>query len=391
MPKSLEELHIYDQMGGFKRREAVGMEKALRFTDEFSDMPVIKRKVLRDLATTGIATTMDTVDDTLGLARYGYVDFTNCLLEYSSEQDFKDSRFCGYQKNMTISELRPLCNLSEDELQSLAGKWAGGAHGNPTRSSWGDVNIDIAGDYRSFGYDDYKIPVMWYVWKGLSSKTKEVEVRGKKGIKRQVEKGTISERNGKYYKKIKDESFTVQTLYQCYWIMDSDKVFKTGKLNDIPFDYYNKEAYLPIHAYRMDGKSLVETMIPILDQIQLIFLRLQNAIAKSPGSGLAIDINAIDVVNMGTQKFQGLDLIKLHSHTGHMIYKGATTSGHAVAGIMGGQHFNQKPIEFLEGGYSSDVESAIRGFEMNFGYLAELTGIDRVSGRNGLKLRTQKY
>lgn len=380
LPQNLQELELYDKMGGFVERYETAMETAIRYTEEISDEPRVKRKVFRDLITIGGAATRDYVDPILKIVKQEYIDVTNCIAEFTDEDDFRRSRFVAYQREYTIEELKEyMPEKSEDELLTLANKWAN-MFGN-SNQIWNGSLTEV-GPNKTYGWENYRVPVLECYWRGLQRKPKEVEVKGK-DVEKQVKKGKIKKDKDKYYKEIESESMTIQTIYQCYWVIGTDVVFNTGKMVDIPFDYYNKEARLPIHITKIPGKSLVETMKPVLDQIQMTYLNLQNSIAKAPPSGLAIDIDAINEVTMGNKKFYGLDLIKLRTHTGYMIYKGATTGGTYGAGIIQGQHFNQKPIEILHGGYDYELKSAIMSFEMCFQQLAELTGIDRTMAVSG--------
>ena len=121
----------------------------------------------------------------------------------------------------------------------------------------------------------------------------------------------------------------------------------------------------------------MDSMIPMLDQIQMTYLKLQNAIAKAPPTGLKIDIGKTKKVVMNGMSFGPLDLIKLYTQSGHMIYDSSITEGQIVPGFP--TQDPGKAIEQLVGGSGTAISEAVQSWEMAFQAISEITGIDRAS------------
>jgi len=155
--------------------------------------------------------------------------------------------------------------------------------------------------------------------------------------------------------------------YTCNWIIGSKYVYNDGPQLAGNID----KAKLSIHAIRMQGKSIVETIIPNLDQIQLTKLRLESAIATAAPNGMNIEISAMENIDLGDGELSPLQLISLKRQTGDTVYK-ATTH----AGQRGSQ---APPISPSEGGVGRLFDECIKNFEINFNFISELTGIDRIS------------
>lgn len=366
--ESIEELEIYDKIGGFKLSYETGMEKIIDHTMYLSNWVEIKRKIIEDLAVIGYAGTIDKVDGTTGKSKLEYIDASNSIIEYTRVDGFQKSRFAGYEKTFTIAELRIETNLTEDTLESLANKFSG-QRGNPT-----DYSKELVGD-SMYGYDEFRIPVLYCAWKNVDEDYTATRV-GKNGkeilfsgnpkqpdMKKAIKEGTS--RVGK-----------IMTINESCWIIGTPHIFKYGKMNDIPFDPETRDVSLPFHFYKVRGKTLMERSLPMLDQCEMTYLRLQNAIAKAPPAGLKIQMDAIKGMTFGNKKWSPLDIIKLYSHTGNVIYSATTHYGHTPGQTQVGYN---NPIEELKGGVGTAIDDAIKSWETAFQMLAELTGIDRIS------------
>lgn len=379
IPNTKEELDLYESIGGLKQPFEANMESILKYTDELSDMPQIKRKCLIDAIEIGVLSTMDVLDEQQQKVAIEYLDPADVIIEYSRSTDFKNSRFAAVPKLYTISELRVMTSMTEDELIEVAGKWKS-QYGNPSevRDGYNEVS-------QTWNYDNYKIPVLHAYWKSVDVKKDVgegmIEISKDKVRPNELKKGKIVKKGEKYFKPIKNaeiEKERIRTIYEYQWIVDTEKGFNFRKLRNIPFDYSAKDALLPIHVYKLPGKSIMERMKPILDDIQLTYLRLQNVRAKAPPPGLQIEIGSLTNLTFGGKKWRPLDLLKLYSHTGHMLYKATTAEG----GYMSGGSM-PSPIQELKGGYGTAITDAIRDFEISFQHLADITGIDRVSSISG--------
>ena len=363
MPESREELDLYDDMGGFKLRYEVAMEQALSHTFSISEWKQIKRQVIRDLATTNMAATMDYVDTYEGKVKFKYIDFAELIIEYSKDWNFSRSRWGAVVNYMTIEELRTSgCGLKEDQLRAVAQQYKD-MYGNNSFGGWADNVVKY--DDGSYGYDNYRIPVLEAYWKSFDRSYK---------VRKKTEKGEIrvnQKKFGKIYDtdKKKTEEIDIKVIYKSNWIVGTDYVFDTGHMEDTPRD--GGEVKLPFHVYRIPGESIVSRMRPVLDHIELTYLKLQNAIAKAAPAGLMVEIGSLENISLGNKKMSPKDLIKIYQQDGTMFYR-ATPFGSSTHNFNAGP-----PIMPHAGSLGNAVSEAIQAFEMGFNQISEITGIAR--------------
>jgi len=372
MPQTLEELAMYENMGHFKMVYEIGMEKSLQFTNQISQEKKLRKKIVRDLITANVGAYLDYVDSD-GIVKYQYVDPSNLIIEYGDKNVFDSARYFGTVIGYRIPDIRrKFPNMDEKDIEKLARTFVG-SYSNPDT-----VNASYDEANGVFGYDEFNIPVLKYSFLTVNKQyfqnrvTKSGDtIRARVGYK---ENGSLNVR--------KNDAQSMQEMfhecvYEGCWIIGTDLVFDHGKMNDIPYDPKYKKARLPIHVCKLEGKSIVEQMMPLLDQIQMTFLRLQNAIAKAPPSGLKIDIGKMKKLSMHGKKWGPRDLIRLYTQTGHMLYDSSVSEGQIDPNIRPTDP--GKAIEELKGGVGSAISDAIQSFEFCFGSISEMTGIDRAS------------
>ena len=382
LPKTLEELHMYEQMGKFKTMYEVAMEKALHFTKELSEQPEIQKKVITDILVANIGAYETIIDKYDGLVKDEYVDPKNLIIEYTSEDMFDKSRYYGNIKNFRIADVRvKLPDLDEEELEGLAREYQG-MYGNPDA-----VDGQFNEDNQQYGYDNFSIPVLKTAW---ITTDKHMFTSRKNGDGEEMTKRADGDEQGKprirNNKGRKTYPLYIKTVYEAYWIIGTNYVFDYGKMTDIPFDITKKEVRLPINAYKIKGKSIIESMIPMLNQIQMTYLKLQNNIAKAPPSGLKIDIGKTKSVTMNGRKFGPLDLITMYTQSGHMVYDSSLNEGQVTPGFQAQDP--GKAIEQLNGGLGNAIVEAIQSWEMAFQAISDITGIDRASTATSQPERT---
>lgn len=363
LPNSIQELELYSSLNNFKLRYEVAAEEALIHTEDISDLSEVKNTIVRDLAIGGIAFVMDVVNPDTYKVEARPLDPVDVIIEYSTKGKFSGSRFAAYVEYFTISELKRLFPDKEElDFYNIASRYSG-KYGN------GTIGKLVQDPNTNPEWYDFRCPVLHGFWKTTDSitRTKDVEISGKVR-KSEVEKGKIKQVKDKYYKLVNTVIDTIPAVYEAKWVMGSDMIFEYGRITE-------DNGELPIHGYKIEGNSIVKQMIPSLDQIQMTYLRLQNAIAKSPPPGLMIDIAGVNGFKMGNKKWSPLDLIRMYTQNGHMLYDSSLRKGN----MPNDKVDSRKVIEHLPGGMGSAINEYLLSFEMSFNHLAELTGLSRES------------
>lgn len=369
VPSSMEELEAFNQVGGFKLKHEIDMEKALNYTDYVSDIKEIRRKCEFDFIAINCAAYRDFVELD-GTVKYEYLDFARLVIDGNRENGFKSSRFWGYMRFETITNIRAKTRLPEAELIKFCTKYQNW-FGNPVFIWEQDIQNSLSvldpvtGTYK---YDNYLIPILDCEMKSVDTEYKTTRTT-KHGTKVYAKEkyGEVKDSATKKTTKV-----AIPQIYRCKWIIGSDISYDYGLQYDIPRVGTNKVPEFSCHAYALPGKSMTEQCIGPLDQIELAYLKMQNAMAQATPNGLAIEFGSLNNINLGNGDLKPLDLIKIRTATGNLVYKATTHAGKYNA-------FQGKPIEKIEGGIGSLFNEIIQTFELNFNFIAELSGIDRLS------------
>lgn len=358
---SLQELEMFKEMGGFKLNEEAQIESVLEATDYISDIKTIKRKCVVDAMDLNKMAIRDLYNPHTGLCKYEYVDWENLIVDYSNETDFKDIRFWGYLKFKTINEVRMDTDLTESEILEIVHPWLG-IFGNMTTGALGKYQMTgYKNENGVLVYNQFRVPVLVFECMSLDSFYTTI----KNGKSYPQEHGKIFNTEKKKTKVTK-----ANNVYGGEWIVGSKVVFNHGLQLNVSRQN-PKEPRMSLHAIAMPGKSITETIIPNLDQIQLTKLRLESAIAMAKPQGLKIEIQSLENIDLGDGTKSPLEIIKLARQTGDVIYRATTHAG---------QWNNQAtPIDISKGGVGEFFGECVQNFELNFNFIAELTGIDRIS------------
>ena len=105
----------------------------------------------------------------------------------------------------------------------------------------------------------------------------------------------------------------------------------------------------------------------------LAYFKLQNAIAKARPSGLAVEFTALQNMTLGGNKLQPLDLLKILTQTGDLLFKSTTHKG--IPNAPGGY----RPIQELVGGIGPQLNEFIAVWDFNANAIRDMTGINQIA------------
>jgi hypothetical protein len=366
LPESVDELELYKTMGGFKLAKEMEIEEALQYTFYISDWTETKRKIISDFVTINCAATKDYTDQYTNKAKIRYVDPRNLIMQYSKHWDHRNSEYAGEIIKETISNIRKNTNLSEDQLRNIA-QFYNGRNLNPSLASWSTDDLMSQGS-SGYKYDSFLIDILDYEWFSIDEKyrTTRTNSRG--------ETVTYDDDWGKVHnsEKRKTEIKRYKTVYKAKWIIGTDFVYDFGHQYDITRPG-KKEVELSYKLYVLPGRSIVSLSVPNLDQVQLTWLKMQNALAMSSNAGVAVEYTSLQNMTLGGQKMQPLEILSIRRDTGDLIYKLTTHQGRP--NTPGGC----RPIQELEGGIGRQLEEFIRLFDLNLNFIRDVTGINQIA------------
>ena len=365
IPETLDELEIYQQVGGFKLAKETEIEEALIYTLYISDWKETKRKILDDFADINCASIKDFTDPYTKKVKIRYVDPLKLIMQYSRHWDHRNSEYAGELIKESISNIRKNTELSEEQLRNLA-QFYNGRNTNQNLSSWTEGDNELEGG--GWRYDNFLIDVMDAEWFSVNSKylTKRTNERGETFIH--------EEKEGKVYNKPKKktEIKRYKVVYRAKWIVGTEFVYDYGLQYDVSRPG-KKEVELSFKFYKLPGRSIVSLSVPNLDQIQLTWYKLQNAIAMSANSGIAVEYTSLMNMKLGGNKMEPLEILSIRRDTGDLMYKLTTHMG--KQNIPGGM----RPIQELIGGIGPQLGEFVQIFELNLNFIRDLTGINKIA------------
>lgn len=377
VPNNIEELELYDMMGGFKLKHEIAIEEIIDYTFDISNWyKTIKRLLYKDFITIGLGACKDYMDLKTKKVKSMYLDPERLIIPYKTEDEYDNPEFWGYLRLYRAAELR-LHGIPEDRIKTYA-KNVANHFGN---QSWDEVERYQQKNPYQRAYDDFHIPVLECEWQSIDTYYDQARInsKGLHVIKEEYFDVGKKRFDNKVYESRKGRSIkqtNIKVLYKCCWVIDSNDIFSYGKV----FDTYRKDDQIKssVHAFRLAGKSILERSIPNLDNMQINWLKLQNAIAIAAPPGIAVEYDSISNISTGNGKdcFHPLDILRIRSQQGHILYK-LTTMG---TGTMLDSRGNAgRPIQELQGGFGAALNDALQAFQMDINMIQQNTGISNVA------------
>lgn len=376
---SLEELDQFKALGGFKVNWAIAMEEVLKYTDIISDWDRgIKRKAISDILTLNMLAAKGRYDTEEKVWKYEYIDPdpSRFVMQYSIERDFNDSEYGGHYKLERISTLVQK-GINADELKSAAKKFCD-LFGNPSQSKWSDHDTQSMDG--SFPWFDYIVPVLHCAWidSDISKTLKYTKANGSYNLNTLAWEDVpkpLSKRKEQegYQQEIIDTNrrFT----YQASWVVGTEVVYDYGKMLNQPKDS-NGRPRLPFVAFRGEPTninvafgSIIENIIPFLDQIQLAWLRLQDVMAKAINDGLALNLRLLNGLNMGGDKITAAKAFEMLKKTSIIPYLDVSAPGQNYKGGA------VNPVTRIQGGVGTRLQEEINLIQLNLSLIERFTGI----------------
>lgn len=375
LPKSKEELDMMKAKDGFKLNVARAMQKIIRHSFNISRWDnVVLKKVIDDLISLGYGVTEDYFDTEDSKFKCGYTDPDSFVAQYSKESDYSDMEYCGKFYYVTISNLRNKCpEVKEEKWKELAGTCVG-MYGNP-KFDWTTYS-KLDPNTPALNYDGFKVPVLRACWIDTNIKRK-LHYNSKYGRKSIIDLGYDSEVKPLTADQVKSgatqeiKPVFIRQPYECYWVVGQDYVYDFGPIKMAAREALNKPQ-LPFHVEQLLQPSIIDRLVPILDQIVLTFLRYQNSLAMMFERGYAVNVGMLANINLGGGKMKVGEVIKLAKQTGFWLYQYSPGTGLYTGGAA-------TPVTPVDGGMGKRVEETIATLEMWMKQIENMTGISPVA------------
>ena len=326
-PSTMDEFEIW-QKHSYKHRLAYEIETAVSHVFQTNKIQDLRARWKTDLFDWGVAIAKEYVED--GEVRIRHVDPRRFIISYCDHNTFSDAIYAGEITTVPISKLRDMAGgeFDEDEYKAIAQAT------NPEKFR----DLHNRRSPVGYFYDDLKVDVLdlelittdYLTYKESTNK------RGNKVIAKSGYKEAMNPKQGaKYSTKTRSRVYKIKWIIGTNFAFDSELCAHQKRRTGDPY-----KVSLSYHAvaYDMDNMRVIgiaETLRPIIDSLQINWLRIQQTLISARPKGFAINAGALEDVPIanGGMDMRPEDLIRFFVKHGILVYRQENIAGVPVNGI----------------------------------------------------------
>lgn len=355
-PQDLEELEMQVSYG-YKMQKAIEAEEGIQLIFYQNDIEFYRKQIIEDLFDYGVALYKDWIDSN-GMVRFRRVDPRNVVMNRCKFGDFRDKQYCGELFDMSISEIKVDAGkqFTDAEYEAIL---------NQTDRSFG-LNY---GDRR----DNTKIQVVELEFYSHNDIVREVRTNKNNNL-------VVGAAGYNDSRKDKEKYVTknVKVYYTAKWIVGTDFLYNYGLGTDMKRAKSSMmettmtyEAIAP-DFFEMSALGMMEQLIPIADQIQLAWYRMQNTMNQAVPKGWEFDLDALESVAIGKggKNMTPLQIIDMFKKTGVLVTRRKDISE---------RNINYKAITEMPNGMGNDIVEYWNIIQNNIQMLRDITGLNELS------------
>lgn len=320
-----DEIDLHMQLK-YKPSIEIASELAIDATLKLNDYNETQSTVLHDLATIGIGAIKHYTDPNKGIV-VEYVDPANLVYSYPKRKNFRDVHYYGEMRRITISELKRITGdrFTEDELLDLAGQTINYNNYQTNETYSGEITTSM--------FETIKVDILDFTYKTTNSITYKKKYKNNGGFSLSKKPSTFRKKSKEYsgYDVIKKD---IDVWYKGSMILGTKTIFNYGKCSNmirpkgfLNIAYSNYIIYAP-DLYQNRTRSLLKRIIPYVDQMQQVHIKIQQTIAKAKPNGVYIDVAGLEAVDMGNGNvLEPLELLAIYNDTGNVFGSSLTRNG----------------------------------------------------------------
>lgn len=361
LPATDDELSLFMELK-YKPSIEIAEETAIDNIFEMNDFKVTQRRCDLDQITLGLSFTKHEFRKNEGLVTQ-YVDPSSMVWSETSEPDFSDCFYFGEVKNVHYTELRKINpGITDEELKEI----------QQYGSAWYN-NYSTVKSYYDAAFLNETVTLLYFNYK-TERKFVYKEKITKSGGKKVIEKDdSFVNAEGEHFRVIE---IPKEVWYEGVLVAGSNHIIKWNMMKNMVRPKSSSQKALPNyigyapHMYMGRFGSLVERMIPFLDNIQLVHIKLQQIQSRMVPDGVFIDADGLNDIDLGKgANYNPEDALKLFFQTGSVIGRSYTQDG----------EFNNArvPIQELQSnsGYNK-IQALITSYNQNMAMLRDATGLN---------------
>jgi Tfp pilus assembly protein PilV len=331
LPESTDEFEIYKENNVKTDAEIAGQLGASMTLTWNNFNEKILRRLVDELVVVGMCVPYRFNDPTYGIT-IKYVKPEYFVHSYTEDPTFSDITYAGHIEQITIGELKRLAGdkFTAEDYHKIASLYRNKYENKPERLT-NDAFNSVS--YVNTSYDEYIIDILHFQFKTTETNYFE-EKANKHGTKGFYYKGNSYKKPENSVFERTPHSVDFEVTYSGVKIMNTDYIVRYGKDFNMPRNVHDISrtnlSYFPIavNLRNMMPTSTVAKIRGFADILQLAHLKWQQALAKAKSDGLAIDINALESVDLGTGgAMNPLDLQDIYEKTGVFYYRSKMIDG----------------------------------------------------------------
>jgi hypothetical protein len=388
IPTTTDEKEIWMNTN-YKDRHASYMEKLMQHHIERLKYDNMKRLMAFDQFVYGVQSAFIGMDYNV-LPEMYHVPPLDVIVPPSKREDFSDIKYAGHVMRPTIDEFKMMVGseFNRDELTQIIDE----------QSKTATTGFRYThSDYHLYAYNDVpRMEVMRFAFKSTDElvNVSKPDTYGNTRLlpKKYHEyqgKGGMESFRKKYNGERKLYRTPVVTVYEGFWIVGTDYVFRY-KRRSYQERHRGKfaEAVLPFKMFAPNMKnnkvvSTMKQMIPTLDELQSYHIKKQHVIANALPQVWSIDLNALRNAqfkwNDATMSDQ--DKVEFLFQTGVFLFDSGDR-------FLPGN--NYQPIREMKTNYAQDVMAYVQLIQHALEELDEIIGFNRVTSAGTLRADTLK-
>ena len=332
---------------------------------------VLKEKILHDSATTGLIGTYTWMDEE-GEIHVDWIRPENAFYSYSDYPDFRDTTYRGQIKSIKISELRAKYGkqyggtLTEEEIFQIA-QYSKDYQLTDKIKWMQDWNVAYLRPY-----DEFNVDIMCFEIKSFDSNG-YIVTKTKKNNSTIIRKGQKPEKLDDNQEYLEEKRWNI---YEGIYCPTARKMIKWNIKNNMirpqdPKEIGNVEFSYSFYMYQqqdMRNVSIAEKIEEPIEQMILARLKIQQLVAKMVPSGAAIDVDAMQELDLGLGDFsKPMDVQKIWEQTGKLYYRGRDAEGQPIP----------VPIkELANSGFAPQLQALIQLYQFHYQVLKDELGDD---------------
>ncbi len=373
-PQTLGEVDVHMSMF-YKEDYCMVVQDMLKIINEQDNYTEILSEIARDLVEVAAAATK-TYRVGNKIRRRRCIP-ERMIISSTNKATCDDIKYIGEYWDLTIGQFKEIAGdqLKEEDYKKIAEK-AGNA-------SFDSVNYqDYYRDNLCYPWDNTKITVLDLVWFSPDWETMQI----KKNSFGNVE---VNQKEFSWWKKLQDKGVTEKSFnaandsevvrysldnqYQAMLVKGTNYVVNFGKSKDMLKNQSSLGKTIgPFTVYKMK-KCIIETIMPVLDNIQVQWLQFQHHAAKSVPAGPAIEFTALQdiaIEGKGGKNITPKQALQIYFETGVLLWRRRDASGNLS---------NYKPVEQMAGGISNAMEKHFSYMIQDINLLRDQIGLNELT------------